>query len=358
MSVHILDAMAREGFEQTIAIHHRPSGLRAFMGIHDTVRGPAFGGIRRREYRDEREMLLDCLRLSRAMTHKAALLDLPAGGGKIVLAEREDVDWDAAYRHIGEVVEGFGGRFYTGPDVNTGPLELALVAERTRFVTNPGDDGPGELSEATAEGVFQGIAAGLRARYGEADWEQRRIVVQGLGSVGERLVARLVARGAEVVGADLDEERAREVAERHGIELVDAATALDEPCDVLSPNALGGLFHDLSLSRLRCQIIAGGANNQLARALVGDELYDEGILYVPDFVINAGALVRGTIFHLEGRREPVEAIGLRIGAAAAEILAAAEEEDDAPARVAVRMAERRIAAWREEADAAGAAGRP
>lgn len=346
MSVHILDAMAREGFEQTIAIHDRSSGLRAFLGIHDTVRGPAFGGIRRREYRDEREMLLDCLRLSRAMTHKAALLDLPAGGGKIVLADREDVNWEAAYRHIGEVVEAFGGRFYTGPDVNTGPVELAFVAEATEFVTNPGESGPGELAEATAEGVFQGIAAGLRARFGETDWEQRKIVVQGLGAVGELLVKRLVATGAEVVGADLDEERATAVTERHGIQSIDPAGALDEPCDVLSPNALGGLLHDLSLGRLRCQIIAGGANNQLARALVGDELYDADILYVPDFVINAGALVRGTIFHLEKRREPVEAIGLRIGAAAERILTAAVEEDDAPARVAVRMAERRIAEWR------------
>ena len=119
MSVHILDAMAREGFEETMAIYHRPSGLRAFLAIHDTVRGPAFGGIRRRSYRDEREMLLDCLRLSRAMTHKAALLDLPIGGAKIVLLEDEGVDWDMAYRHIGERVEAMGGRLFTGPDVNT-----------------------------------------------------------------------------------------------------------------------------------------------------------------------------------------------------------------------------------------------
>ena len=349
MSVHILDAMAREGFEQTIAIHHRASGLRAFLGVHDTVRGPAFGGIRRRAYRDEREMLLDCLRLSRAMTHKAALLDLPAGGGKIVLWEREDVDWEQAYRHIGEVVESFGGSFYTGPDLNTGPNELGEVARATRFVTDPGEEGPGELAEDTAEGVFQGIAAGLRAQFGATDWGQRTVVVQGLGAVGALVARRLLAMGAEVIGADIDEDLAQEIGAGLGIRTVEAATALDEACDVFSPNAVGGLLHDLSLSRLRCQIIAGAANNQLARALVGDELFDMGILYVPDFVINSGALVRGTVFHLEGRREPVEAIGLRIGAAAAEVLEAAEAEGDAPARVAIRMAERRIAAWREAA---------
>lgn len=346
MTGHILDAMAREGFEQTIAIHDRSSGLRAYLAIHDTVRGPAFGGIRRRGYRDEKEMVLDCLRLARAMTHKAALLDLPAGGGKIVLQDTEDVDWEGAYRHIGDIVDRMGGHFYTGPDVNTGPDELGFVAEQTRFVTDPGEKGPGELAEATAEGVFQGIAAALRARYGETDWAQRKVVVQGLGSVGEGIVRRVVAQGAEVIGADIDEDRAKVIAERHGIELVDPSKALDVTCDVFSPNALGGLLHDLSLSRLECQIIAGGANNQLAHALVGDELFDMGVLYVPDFVINAGALVRGTIFHLENRREPVEAIGLRIGAAAERILSAAAEEDDAPARVAVRMAENKIDEWR------------
>lgn len=347
MSIHILDAMAREGFEQVVALHDRKSGLRGFLGVHDTVRGPAFGGIRRREYRDEREALLDCLRLSRAMTHKAALLDLPAGGGKIVLMDKDDVDWPLAYRYIGEVVDQMGGRFYTGPDLNTGATELALVTESTRFVTDPGVKGPGELPEATAEGVFMGIAAALRSKFGETDWANRRIVVQGLGSLGEGLVRRLVREGAEVVGADLDEERAEEIRDRHGIQIVDPSVALDERCDVFSPNAIGGNLHDLSISRLRCQIIAGGANNQLARAIIGDELFDMEILYVPDFVINSGALVRGTIFHLENRREPVESIGLRIGAAADNVLTRAVEEDDAPLRVAIRIAEERISAWRE-----------
>ncbi|MEM9801935.1 MAG: Glu/Leu/Phe/Val dehydrogenase dimerization domain-containing protein [Planctomycetota bacterium] len=348
MSVHLLDAMAREGFEQVSAVYDRRSGLRAFVAVHDTVRGPAFGGIRRREYRDEREALFDCLRLARAMTHKAALLELPAGGGKIVLMDDDTVDWEDAYRHVGRVVDGFGGTFYTGPDANTGPIELGHVAEGTRFVTDPGDEGPGELAEATAEGVFMGMAAGLRARHGETEWPSRRVVIQGLGAVGEGLVRRVVEQGAEVVGADVDEARAHAVKERFDIELIDPARAVEEPCDVLSPNAFGGLFHDLTLGKIRCGVIAGGANNQLARPLAGDVLYEMGVVYVPDFVINAGALVRGTIFHLEGRREPVEAIGLRIGAAAERVLRTAEREDDAPARVAVRLAEARIAEWRRK----------
>jgi len=346
MSVHVLDAMAREGFEQISAIHDRRSGLRAFLGIHDTVRGPAFGGIRRREYRDEREALFDCLRLSRAMTHKAALLDLPAGGGKIVLLDDGKVDWPRAYRHIGDVVESLGGTFYTGPDVNTGPTELASVAERTTYVTDPGVAGPGELAEATAEGVFQGMAAALRARFGEEAWGERTIMVQGLGAVGRGVARRARERGARVLGADVDEATALAVSDELDLELVDPGQAVGVECDVFSPNALGGLFHDLSLGRLRCSIIAGGANNQLARVLVGDELHDMGILYTPDFVINSGALVRGTIFHLEGRREPVESIGERIGRVAERVLERAVEEDDAPARVAVRLAEEQIAEWR------------
>ena len=348
MSIHILDAMAREGFEEVVALHDRRSGVRGFLGVHDTVRGPAFGGIRRREYRDEREALLDCLRLSRAMTHKSALLDLPSGGGKIVLKDTEDVDWPAAYRYIGEVVERMSGRFYTGPDLNTGASELAFVTEKTSFVTDPGVNGPGELAEATAEGVYMGIAAALRSKFGATDWSNRRIVVQGLGSLGEKLVRRLVGEGAEVIGADLDDERAEEVRDRHGIQIVDASAALDEPCDVFSPNAVGGNLHDLSISRLQCHIIAGGANNQLARAIIGDELFDLEILYVPDFVINSGALVRGTIFHQQDRREPVESIGLRIGAAADKVLTRALQEDDPPLRVAIRIAEERIQKWRDE----------
>jgi leucine dehydrogenase len=173
------------------------------------------------------------------------------------------------------------------------------------------------------------------------------VVVQGLGAVGSGVARRARRLGARVLGADVVEARALAAADELDIEIVDAGSAVEVPCDVFSPNALGGLLHDLSLSRLRCKIIAGGANNQLARMLVGDELHDMGVLYMPDFVINSGALVRGTIFHLEHRREPVEAIGKRIGAVAERILDAAVEEDDAPARVAVRLAETQIAEWRD-----------
>lgn len=346
MGVHILDAMAREGFEEVVALHDRESGLRGFLGIHDSSRGSAFGGIRRWSYLDEDQALRDCLRLSRAMSHKCALAGLPVGGAKLVMLDRPDLDVERAYRAIGAVVERLAGRFYTGPDVGTGPAELACVAERTRYVTDPGPEGPGELAEATSEGVFRSIAATLRHLDGEVDWKRRTIVVQGLGEVGRGLARRLVEQGARVLAAEVDVERAETVAGELDVELIDPSTEYDQTCDVFAPCALGGILHDLTLTRLRCRIVAGGANNVLVRPLHGDRLHERGIVFAPDFVINAGALIRGVLFHLEHRRESVATIGERVAGALVEVLDRARAEDRPPARVAWEEAESRIARWR------------
>lgn len=347
MSIHLLDSLARDGFEEVVAVHDRESDLRAFLAIHDTSLGPAFGGIRRWVYLDEEHALRDCLRLARAMTHKCALVDLPAGGAKLVILDRGDLDVEAAYRFLGGFVERLAGRFYTGPDVGTGAEQLALVAERTRFVTHPGPQGPGQLAEATCAGVLAGMAAALRQLDGEEDWPRRVVVVQGLGEVGSRVARVLLELGARVLAAEADQDRADEVAAELPLEMIDPAGEFDPPCDVFAPCALGGILHDLSLERLRCRIVAGGANNVLADPTHGDRLHDRGILYVPDFVINSGALVRGARFHLDGVREDVEDIGDRIGRVAEDVLGLAAEEDLPPARVAVREAERRIRARRD-----------
>lgn len=353
MNVHILDAMARGGFEQVLAIHDRRSGLRGFLGIHDTSRGPAFGGVRRWAYSDEGQALRDCLRLSRAMTRKCALADLPAGGGKLVLIDDPQVDWKRAYPHVGRVVEGLHGGFYTGPDVGTSASDLEAIRSRTRYVTDPGPSGPGKLADATCEGVFRGIGAALRHLDGEEDWPRRRIVVQGLGEVGRGLAARLVERGAHVIAAEIDRERARSIARALSIELVDPASEFEEACDVFAPCALGGILHDLTITRLKARIVAGGANNVIVRSDHGDRLHQSGVLYVPDFVINPGALIRGALFHLEGRRVPVEEIGLRVSRTLTRILERAQAEDAPPVRVAIQEADRRIAAARARELASG-----
>ena len=350
MPIHVLEAMAREGFEAIHALHDRRSGLVGFLGMHDTSRGPAFGGMRRLCYRDEREALMDCMRLSHAMARKCALSDLPAGGGKIVLLDRPRLDLRSAYEYVGRVLEDLGGRFYSGPDMGTGERELGWVARRTRFVAGPGSAGPGELAESTAEGVFEGMAAALAHLDGVVDWPARTVVVQGLGGVGERLAERLLGAGARVLGAEIDERRARRVARALGIELLSPADDVRRACDVFAPCAGGGIVHDLSLERLHCRVVAGSANNVLARDAHGERLHERGILYVPDLVVNSGALVRGVIFHLEGRREPVRAIGQRIGRACAQLLRQAAAEGISPARVAAREADALVVRARETRD--------
>ena len=219
---------------------------------------------------------------------------------------------------------------------------------QTQYVTRPDERGPGELPEATAAGVFQGMAAALEHLEGEVDWPRRRIVVQGLGAVGSRLARSLVEAGAHVLASDVDADTAQRLATELDLELIDPTRELDVPCDVFAPCALGGLLHDLSVPRLRCKVVAGGANNVLAKPAHGDSLHERGILYVPDFVINSGALIRGAHFHLEDRRIPVEEIGARIRAVLSELLRASEAEDRPPARHAFDEAERRLAERRAE----------
>ena len=336
--MHLMDAMAREGFEEVIALHDRESGLRAWIALHDTSQGPAFGGIRRFDYRTEGEAVMDCLRLARAMTHKCRLAGLQAGGGKAVVMDDPDVDWTDAYAALGRAIERMNGRFYSGPDMGTGGEELLALVSQTQYATDPGPEGPGELAASTAEGVFRGIETALIHLDGQPDWPARRVVVQGLGAVGLELARRLVAHGASVAGSDVDPERLEAAVEALGIEGLNPTEVLGQACDVLAPCAMGGVIHDLSLERLKARVVAGAANNVLARTLHGDRLQARGVLYVPDFVLNSGALIRGTIFHLEGRREPVSAIGDRVARAVKAVLDEAQHCGSPPTRVARQLA--------------------
>jgi leucine dehydrogenase len=353
MAVRILDAMAAQGFEEVQAIHDPASGLRALLAIHDTSIGPAFGGIRRHVYRDETEALNDCLRLARAMSHKCALAEVPGGGAKTVLLDDPETDAAAGYRALGDRIQAMRGRYYAGPDLGTSWRELEWVAERTSYVTRPGDDGPGDLAGATAAGVFAGMEAALVQLDGEVDWPARRVVVQGLGKVGVGVARRVLERGGHVAAVELKEDRAHAVAAEFDVELLDAGDEFDVPCDVFSPCALGGILHDLTIPRLQARSVAGGANNVLARSRHAQSLHERGVLLVPDVVINAGAVIRGASFHLTGQAADNTEIGSRIGAAAADILRRAADEDLAPSIVAIQEAERRIQARRD-----GAAGAP
>jgi len=350
MSIHVLDAMSREGFEEVIALHDRVSGVRAFIAVHDTSVGPAFGGIRRWEYLSERQALMDVLRLSRAMTRKCVLAGVPGGGAKAVVLDEPGLDLERAYRFLGDRVEALGGRFYTGPDVGTDDRALGWLAERTGYVTRPGDEGPGDLGAATAAGVFAGIRAGLEHLDGELDWKARTVVVQGLGGVGARLAERLVKVGATVVATDIDVEHGVAVCNRLGIEFVEPSTEVTRHCDVFAPCALGGILHDVTIERLHARLIAGAANNVLAKLHHADELARRGVLLLPDFVTSAGALIRGAHYHLDGGLVPLDEVEARVANAVREVLALAEAEDRAPFLAARDLADRRIAERRAAAD--------
>ena len=342
MGLHVLDAMAREGFEEVLAVHDKDSGLRAFVGIHDTSGGPAFGGIRRYAYRDERSALMDVVRLSIAMSHKCALADLPAGGGKVVVLDRPDLDVPAAYAFLGRTIERMAGRYYAGPDVGTGEYELGFVAAETKHCTPLGAVGPGDLPAATAAGVFAGVAAALRQMDGEEDWPRRTIVVQGLGRVGEMLARRLRSLDARVVASEIDVKKAQALEAEIGDEVIEPGCEFDVECDVFAPCAMGGILHDLTVQRLRARAVCGAANNPLAHARHGERLYDRKILYVPDIVVNTGAVLAGASFHGSGVAVPPSEIERRLGELATWILRTAEQEDLSPARVALQEAEARL----------------
>ncbi len=350
MAVHVLDALARGGFEEVIALFDRRSGVRGFLGIHDSTPGQAFGGVRRLNYRNETEALLDCLRLAKAMSFKCALAEIQGGGAKMVLLDRGPIDWRAAYRYVGSVVEGLGGRYYSGPDVGTGARELGWIGENTANVTLPGDEGPGLLPEATAAGVYAGIRAALTNRDGEEAWSRRKIIIQGMGSVGEVLARRFLELGARVLATELNSKRKGRLAKRLDVEWIDLGTEIETECDVFVPCALGGILHDLSIQRLRAEIVCGAANNQLARTFHGDVLQERGVLYVPDFVVNSGAVLRGADYHLTGQPAPLDEIETRIGQSTADILRRAADEGVSPVRIAVREAERRIEGRRQRSD--------
>ncbi|MBK9384997.1 MAG: hypothetical protein IPN34_09310 [Planctomycetes bacterium] len=341
--MRILEAMRSDDFEEVLLLQDRRYGLRAILALHDTSSGPAFGGVRRWRYPREEHALRDVLRLARAMTMKCALAGVPGGGGKVVILDQDDLRTEEAYELLGQHVQQLGGRFYTGPDVGTGHHELSLLARTTEYVTRPDESGPGDLAAATARGVIAGMRAALEELFGSRSARGLRFAIQGVGEVGAKIARLLVAEGAEVSVADLDEGAIeRLLAVETEIDVLPPERLLDAPVDVFCPCAMGGVIHDLSLGRLLARLVAGSANNVLALPRHGEELHRRGIVYVPDYVLNAGALILGAAFHLRGQRD-VGAEIERIGETVRWILRAAREGGESPMAVADREAERRIA---------------
>jgi leucine dehydrogenase len=289
-----LQKMRERGHEQVMYVQDESAGLRAIIAIHSTLLGPALGGIRMRPYATEDEALADVLELSRGMTFKAAAAGLDLGGGKAVIIGDPRTDKsEALFRAFGRFVDRLNGLFYTGEDVGVDMHDIETVAMETRYVGGRSrrSGGGGDPSPVTSYGVFQGMRACADERWGSPSLRGRRIALQGLGKVGWSLAERLQRAGATVIACDPDTARAQAARERLRITTVAPDEIFDVPADIFSPCALGGSLSPSTVSRLQVEVIAGSANNQLSSTSVGDEVFRRGILYAPDYVINAGGLV-------------------------------------------------------------------
>lgn len=336
-----------EGYE-TVAVAEDPeSSLHAIIAIHDTTLGPALGGLRLWKYETEEDALTDVLRLARGMTYKSACANTGLGGGKAVIIGDSETDLtESRFRAMGRFVETLGGRYITAEDVGIGIRELEWLRKETRYVTGLSRrvGSSGNPSPFTARGVIRGLFACAEERFGTSHLDRLRYTVQGLGQVGGDVVRCLSMLGATVTVTDINEERCEEFAALPGVEVVPAEEIYSVDCDVFMPCALGGVLNDETIPKLKAQVVAGCANNQLLRNDHADSLHARGILYAPDFIINAGGIINVSVeVREEGYDErtavrKIENIydGLR------EVFETARREDLTPAKAADRVAEYRL----------------
>jgi leucine dehydrogenase len=334
--------------EQAVIRYDEPSGAWIFLCIHSTALGPAGGGTRMRVYERPSDGLADAMRLSQAMTVKMAVANAERGGGKAVLAVPALPAGDARralLRRYGQLVASLGGLYRTAGDMNVSPADLDVVKEVCPWVYGT-TGGGGNSGRGTARGVLHGIRASVEHVFGDADLRGRRVLVQGAGAVGADLARDLIDDGADVLVADVDEQRAHAT----GATVVPAGDALATECDVYAPCAIGGTLNAETIPRLRCRIVAGSANNQLAAEDDAERLRRAGILYAPDYVVNAGGVLQLVGLEDLGLDEQqLEASFAGIGETLRRVFADADAAEISPAAAAERLAAKRIAQKREEA---------
>lgn len=347
----VFDQIHEAHHEQVVFCHDAESGLDSIIAIHDTTLGPALGGTRMWPYRSADEALTDVLRLSEGMTYKAAVANLELGGGKsVIIGDSKRDKTPELLRAHGRFVDTLGGRYITAEDVGIGVEDMEYVYEETKHVTGirSTPHGSGDPSPVTAYGVYNGIKASCRKKLGTDELKGVRVAVQGAGHVGYHLCENLAAEGAVLTICDIDDDRVRKVVADFGATPVGSDEIYDVECDVFAPCALGAIINDGTLRRLRCSIVAGAANNQLEEDRHGDALDAKGILYAPDYVINAGGLINvyGELvgYGLETAKEKARGIyGTLLS-----IYDIAEEEATPTYRAADRLARERIRKAREQ----------
>lgn len=336
-----------DAHEKVLFGHDPETGLKAIIALHNTSRGPALGGCRLWAYDSDEAALTDVLRLSRGMTYKSALADLPFGGGKsVIIGDAKTMKSDALFRAMGRLVESLGGRYHVAEDVGVTVADVEAMGQETRYVAGIPAGGAGDPSPATAWGIFCGLKASVRHKLGSESLNGLAVAVQGLGAVGRHLCAHLHAAGAKLFVADINEQAVRQAVEAWDAVAVAPSEIHAITAEVFAPCALGAVLNETSIPQLNCAVVAGSANNQLATPEDGAALKTRGILYAPDYVLNAGGIVN--ISHesqLSGSsydRATAFAHVARIGETLAEIYRLAERADLPTSEAADRLAEQRF----------------
>lgn len=291
----VISKMFETEHEQVVFCQDKSSGLKAIIAIHNTTLGPALGGTRMWNYNNEVEALNDVLRLSRGMTFKASISGLNLGGGKaVIIGDSYTQKSEALFRRFGKFVQSLSGKYITAEDVGISPKDMEWVNMETKHVSGLPESlgGSGDPSPVTAYGVYMGMKAAAKKQYGSDSLGGKKITVQGVGHVGETLVKHLSNEGALVTISDINTDRVSAIAKEFGTQVVEGDAIYDLDMDIYAPCALGATLNDNTIERLKCSIIAGAANNQLQDEVIhGKRLMEKGILYAPDFLINAGGLI-------------------------------------------------------------------
>lgn len=337
--------------EQVVYGHDKASGLKAIIAIHNSNLGPALGGCRMWPYANDDEALRDVLRLSRGMTYKSALANLPLGGGKAVIIGDPHTGKSAAlFQAMGDFVDSLGGRYITAADSGTGVAEMQIMAERTRHVSGAelreafaGGTRNGDPSPSTAYGVFIGIQTAVKHRLGRDDLRGLKVAIQGVGQVGFDLARQLKAAGAELWVTDIVPANVRRAVEQLGATAVTQQEIFGLDVDVFAPCAMGGIINQQTLEALRAPIIAGAANNQLADASLAETLRRNECLYAPDYAINAGGIIDVCYERTGGSAAQLKAHIEGIGATLEQIFQRADAASKTTVEIADQLAEERFA---------------
>lgn len=342
----VLELMHNMEHEQLVYCNDKETGLQAIIAIHDTSLGPSLGGTRMWQYNNEKEALVDVLRLSRGMTYKAAITGLNLGGGKaVIIGDPFTQKTEKLMRKFGQFVNSLGGKYITAEDVGMSAQDMKYVKMETDFVTGIPVEmgGSGDPSPVTAFGVFMGIKAAAKHKWGNDDLRNKKVVVQGLGHVGENVVKHLSEENAIVYINDINLELLHKVSEKYKANIIDVDEVYSMSADIYSPCALGATINDQSIKTFKYEIIAGAANNQLKDELKHAQmLKDKGILYAPDFLINAGGLIN-VYSELNGYdREKALGKTRNIYNTTLEIFKKAEEENTTTHEAALKLAQEKI----------------